>query len=452
MSNIHDQAMHYIYQQVLQRVLDHMSQAQRASVQLLIQRLLVAAGGLEYIGEFRLLVLHANDPRSAGLLAMLRAAQLNIALRSPQTFHLRVVVGCQPALREELLDDHERAFSTLFLQDDPRVELLMLSGGQVQPFCARRQPADGGSPRARQGMLLLGHLSGGRPEALLGSRLHLELAEACQPLLAWKGGASALVTAIPERQRRRYLAWVRAGMRLAGERGLPGAHPCAGALCEALGRLSRVLASPLDNVPALVTATERPPALRLIAVDELLYIQGEHDRLVQMLGMRHLGAGLVSPLGAFFDPLALAHLRGLHQQLLQGAGENLCAQALREQAKALFLQSYGIGDTQLACALFTPFNHRGRGLGLFLKRCHPSMRVALPYLHQALQGKPCPDTVQQWLLDTSGLTLAQLRALYADRVAPPAMHLLASLARRDAHLRLLPPVELYSQTKAWAVT
>lgn len=452
MSSIHDQAMHYIYQQVLQRVLDHMTQAQRASVQLLIQRLLVAAGGLEYIGEFRLLVMHANDPGSARLLATLRAAQLSIALRGPETFHLRVVVGCQPALRDELLEDHERAFSTLFMQDDPRVELLMLRAGQVQPFCSRRYVSEADLATERQSMLLFGHLSDGRPEALLGSRLHLEMADACRQLLAWKGGASALVTAMPERQRRRYLAWARAGMRLAGERGLPGGYPCASVLCEVLGRLGRVVGSPVYPPAALAAPRERLPTLRLIAVDELLPPQSENDRLVQMLGMRSQATASSTPLGAFFDPLALAHLRELQAQLLQGSTEYTHAQPLREQARALFQQSYGIDDTQLACLLFTPFNQRGRGLGPFLKRCHPSMRVALPYMHQALQGKPCPDTVLQWLLDTSGLTLGQLRALYDGRVGVPAMRLLNSLARRDVQLRLLAQREVFRETKAWAIT
>jgi len=74
--------MHYIYQQVLERLLAHMSQAQRASLQLLIQRLLVAAGGPEYIGTFRLQVLQGSDRQGARLLAMLRAAQLSIAMRA----------------------------------------------------------------------------------------------------------------------------------------------------------------------------------------------------------------------------------------------------------------------------------------------------------------------------------------------------------------------------------
>lgn len=119
MTAIHDQAMHYVYEQVLERLLGHMSQAQRASLQLLIQRLLVAAGGLEYIGTFRLQVLQGSDRHSARLLAMLRAAQLSIALRAPVTFQLRVLVVSLPVADSARLDAHERSFSALFMQDDP---------------------------------------------------------------------------------------------------------------------------------------------------------------------------------------------------------------------------------------------------------------------------------------------------------------------------------------------
>lgn len=130
MTAIHDQAMHYIYQQVLERLLNHMSQAQRASLQLLIQRLLVAAGGPEYIGTFSLQVLQGSDRHSSRLLAMLRAAQLSIALRSPVTFQLRVLVVSLPVADNATLEAHERSFSALFMQDDPRVQLQMIEGAQ----------------------------------------------------------------------------------------------------------------------------------------------------------------------------------------------------------------------------------------------------------------------------------------------------------------------------------
>ena len=57
MSSIHDQAMNYVYQQVLQRLLGFFSRAERTALQLLIQRLGVAAGGMRHIGDFKVLAL-----------------------------------------------------------------------------------------------------------------------------------------------------------------------------------------------------------------------------------------------------------------------------------------------------------------------------------------------------------------------------------------------------------
>ncbi|MNN46710.1 hypothetical protein D3C81_1611020 [compost metagenome] len=70
------------------------------------------------------------------------------------------------------------------------------------------------------------------------------------------------------------------------------------------------------------------------------------------------------------------------------------------------------------------------------------MQVALPYLHRALQGKPCPDAVKDWLVNTSGLALVQLRAIYEGRLQPASRRLMANLARRDVHLKLLPPASV----------
>ena len=66
------------------------------------------------------------------------------------------------------------------------------------------------------------------------------------------------------------------------------------------------------------------------------------------------------------------------------------------------------------------------------------MVVALPYLHRALQGKPCPDAVKAWLVNTSGLPLGQLRQIYDGQLPLTGWRLLNHLARRDVHLRLLP--------------
>ncbi|MFV3290496.1 hypothetical protein ACNFBR_17325 [Pseudomonas sp. NY11955] len=447
MTAIHDQAMHYIYQQVLERLLSHMSQAQRASLQLLIQRLLVAAGGPEYIGSFRLQILQGSDRQSLRLLAMLRAAQLSIALRAPATFQLRVLAVSLPVAGSTTLEANERSFSALFMQDDPRVDLQMIEGGTVVPFSRPPSAAPERWLQARDAMLMFGHLVDARPEALLGSRLHLELAGAVAFALQAEAPADALVTVIPAFQRRRYLAWARRTLRLAGERGPYGVHQCLAALAHGLGRLHCTVSGAQGGLvePTLGAAPEGA-TVRLIALDDLLPHLLEEQQLDAMLGCGFETASDALPLAEFVNSLATAQLHELHARTLEPQASR---PALRltgqvggsKQRDAHQLQlgkAYGINQTQLVCLLFSPFARQGKNLERFLQYRHADMLVALPYLHRALQGKPCPDAVKAWLVNTSGLPLARLRMIYAGQLPLAAWRLLDNLAHRDVHLRLLP--------------
>ncbi|MFK0091866.1 hypothetical protein [Pseudomonas sp. NPDC090592] len=447
MTVIHDQAMHYVYQQVLERLLGHMSQAQRASLQLLIQRIVVAAGGPEYIGTFRVVVLQGSDRRSERLLAMLRAAQLSIALRASVTFQLRVLVVNLPVAASATLERHERSFSALFLQDDPRVQLQMIEGSEVVPFSRRPSAVPERWLQARNAMLMFGHLVDARPEALLGSRLHLELADAVGIALQAPTPADVLITAIPARQRRRYLAWARRSLRLTAEHGRHLLHQCPASLAQGLSRLHGALGMAPGKLaePALVDAAESAP-LRVIALDDLLPHLFDGPQLDVMLGGGYEAAQDAWPLAAFADLQAPAQL---HELRACSHGPQAARPALRlagqpgdskwrEGHTLQLAKAYGINQTQLLCLLFSPFARQGKYLERFLKYRHADMLVALPYLHRALQGKPCPDAVRDWLVNTSGLTLGQLRAIYAGRITLSAWRLQSALARRDVQLRLLP--------------
>lgn len=446
MTIIHDQAMHYIHQQVLERLLSHMSQAQRASLQLLIQRLLVAAGGPEYIGTFRLLVVHGGDRRSARLLAILRAAQLSIALRAPVTFQLRVLVVCLPAASAALLEQHERGFNALFMHDDPRVQLQMVEAGAVTSFSRRPTAAGAHWAQARDALLLFGHLVDARPDALLGSRLHLELADSVRLALGGQPCADALVTAMPLRQRRRYLVWARRALRLAGVVGPSNEHACMATLAQRLGQLHGTAGSP----HAAAGDTDQQQAceipMRLMAIDDLLPQLLSEGELDLMMGWRIEPAQEPMPLAAFLDPLALAQLHDLRSRCRALSGRRQALRLVSQCAASKppvpqqprFAKAYGIDQTQLICLLYSPFAEQGRGLERFLQCCHADMLVALPYLHRALQGKPCPEAVKHWLVNTSGLALTQLRAIYEGPLQQSVGRFLANLARRDVHLAFLP--------------
>ena len=445
MSIIHDQAMHFIYQQVLERLLSHMSREQRASLQLLIQRLLVAAGGPEYIGTFRLLVVQGADRRSARLLAILRAAQLSIALRAPVTFKLRVLVTCLPSTSSALLEQHERAFSALFMHDDPRVLLQMVEGAEVVPFCRRAGATARQLPLPREALLLFGHLLDARPEALLGSRTHLELANAVRWALAEHPATDALITAVPARQRRRFVAWARRSLRLAGVVSPDSLHHCVDSLASWLGQLHTMADSPGAAIAAPDSIRGRALPLRVIAIDDLLAQLLSDGQLDLVMGWGFEAGCEGSPLAAFVDPLALAQL---HETGGRGQSPAAPGQALRLVSQNIpagpqapqpgrFAKAYGLEHTQLACMLYRPFCDQGAGLERFLQSCHADMLVALPYLHRALQGKSCPDAVKDWVVNTSGLPLAQLRMVYKGRLGTGVRRLLANLARRDVQLRWL---------------
>ena len=431
MTTLHEQAMQYIYQQVLQRLLEHMSQAQRACVQLLIQRLSVAAGGGEYLGSFRLLVVHGHDTRSAELLALLRAAQLSVALRAPATFHLSVVVACVPAMGAEQAQAHARAFSGLFLTDDPRVDLLMLKGGRAVPFCPRAAALGSGTLREREALLLFAHLTGAGPEALMGSRLHLQLADAYRAVIDTDTPPSALVSAVAAYSRCRYLAWSRSHLRAAGAGRLHGARPCLRTLSQTMAYVHRLACTPLEPMEAPLFDNRYTPPLRLLDLDDLLH--GEQGRLAEVMGGSALHLPRSALLGAFVDPVLPAYFTDLHARL-NGRPSRLPA-ALQGQAQQLLQQAYGVGDTQLVCALSAPFSRRGEGLEGFLRVHHPTARALLAQLHAALQGQPCSESAMRWLLDTSGLTLHELRAVYAGHTSTPVWRLLQRLAARDAALR-----------------
>jgi hypothetical protein len=434
-----------------------MNQAQRASVQLLMQRLLVMAGGPQRIGSFRTLVLHGADRRSAHLLACLRAAQLSLAVRYHDSFRLRVLVARAPGLDSATLARHDQCFGALFLHDDPRVELLRADAGQVGPYSARPVASSEQRDAARNAWLLFGHLGGGRPEVLLGARAYLELACALDQAMSAGPGVDVLLSVAPASQRLRLMAWGRRCLRAVTETA-PAALPHGvGVLAEGLMQLHQLLALALRR-PAPTPRRAGKPALQVVTLDDVLHQLHEGGSLERMLGLDQAPPCAVHGLAGLFDPLPLAHVHGLHAQYLeqrnyregsQAVFQRFApgplpwpqGQALQEEAQERLCDAYGATAEQLVCQAFAPFAGHGQGLDRFVQRCHPRMRIALPYLHRALQGRPCPAPVVRWLMDVSGLDLAQMRALYAGALRPQVGHLVQLLARRDASLRLLPRVE-----------
>ena len=165
MNNFHEQAMGFVYQQVLHRLLGFFSRPERIALQLLIQRLLVAAGGMERIGHYRVMVVHEGGKECAYTLAFLRAAQLSIAGRSPETFKLRIAILRQPRMTANVMERIQTQCSELFIYEDKRVELLLVDEQGTTRMHKQSVFENLPSMMNRTQVLMSGHLTQGDARA-----------------------------------------------------------------------------------------------------------------------------------------------------------------------------------------------------------------------------------------------------------------------------------------------
>ena len=476
--------MSSIYQQVLEKLLAHFTHAQRAALQLLVQRIGVAAGGLDRLGQFKVLVAHGGGSNSGQCLALVRAAQLSLAVRHTHTFVLRVATYRHSGMGRAVMENIERGFAALSLHDDPRVELLVVDDQQVQAYDPLASLSSATRLRNRTDLLVNGHLSGGDGRASLCHGCYLARADFYQRAMAWSGGVQALVSAQSPMRQRRYLAW---GLRVARQAGLGARVAGDGggeSALEVIGHLGEAYYRQLYGEKLNTRRLPRPrrkPFVHLVPMDDLLAVAPEqHWRLlVEFLGFRFSAQALGFSETACANPALMAHLRGLHAEQVQrrsyadGVGEYLRAarqlmtrkgmpghlvdlmlsayddpyklQERRALAEEHARSSYQVGEMQLVCLLFAPFVDNGKGLATYLQRCHPQRIDSLAQVHQVLQGSRADERLAHWLATISGLPIQALRRLYGQRAAnaPGPQSLIARLRASDpdgARVQTLDPV------------
>lgn len=454
MSHIHDQAMNNVYQQVLQRLLSFFSRAERTALQLLIQRLAVAAGGMDRIGNYKVLVVQCGSRDSCYTLALLRAAQLTIATRAPTTFKLRLATLRLNGMSQLALDNIHRSYNALFIYDDPRVDVLMVDNREVLAFDHRAPVSRAARESNRMNLLLIGHRGVVDGPLELWDDSFLATGEFHGQIARWNNGVDALVSGDSPRQQKRFIEGLK---RAAAKAGLASSNRHEAADYGGLFMLLDEFGS--DCYQAFYEGYGQEawrPAEQFEACRRTTYID-IHDVLVSQLEERwpilteFLGYQpdeLAAHLGEnqYVSVAVSAHLRGLQSCFVQGStylagvthylqralvmmrrnqlSERLCERAdgaygnpykLAGQ-RALFAdeayQSLGLNEAQWVCLLFAPFIGQGASLERFLRQCHPGMLVALPELHRAMQGHPVAEQILQWIVDVSGLPVSLVGKLY----------------------------------------
>jgi len=446
MSAIHEQAMNYVYQQVLQRLMGHFTRAERTALQLLIQRIVVAAGGMEQVANYKVLIAHGGGEVSSYTLALLRAAQLSIAGRAPKTFHLRVATLRHAGMTQATLDSLNEGYGALFFHDDPRVELLMVENQEVQPFHHQRPASSVGREVSQRNMLMIGHLTSGDVRATLCNDTYLALGDFYQRISTWNGGVHALVSGDAPRKQSQYLAWLKRAALGAGVTVPPRRPASLNILFARMQEWSIGCYRDLYGEQFVETEGTGRGGHRHLAYIGVADLLDEVDIASAPLLTDFL-AHKPDPFDFHFshpdypNPLLMAHLHGLQARCLRELSYEEGVEAFVHQARGAMGRRqipqslidemsshegrvlsttyasgfFGLDEGQLTCLLFSPFIHHGERLEGYLRQCHPGMLVGLPELHKVLQGKPAADMLQQWLIDTSGLPLPLLQHLYRKR-------------------------------------
>jgi len=453
MTSIHDQAMTYVYQQVLQRLLGFFSRAERTALQLLIQRLTVAAGGMQRIGEFKVLAIQTGSRDSCYTLALLRAAQLTIASRSPVTFKLRVAALHLNGVSPAVLENMHRTHSALFAYDDPRVEVLMVDDRQILPFCHLTPVSDAGRESNRLNLLMIGHRRQWDGPLDLWDFGHLTTGEFYGQVARWRGGVDALIIGEPCAQQKHFIEGLKRGAAKAGialsnlgitdYTGLFTLLDELGSDCyrwfydeygQALWRqtdefevcrrtscidISDILVSNLEERWPLLTdflgchADELDAQLRdspYVSLTICAHLRGLQANYVER---RSYAAGIAEYLQRALVKMRRKRLpERLYEQALAAFANPALLAEQRGRNTAEAQLSLGLTEAQLVCMLFAPFGDNAAGLERFLRQCHPGMLVALPEIHRAMQGEAVAEQIMQWMVDVSGLPVALLGKLY----------------------------------------
>lgn len=431
---------------------------ERRAVATLGERLTDAAGGLDGLTRYKLMVAYGGGKDSSYTVAMLRAAQLHLSVLHGRTFQLRIANMRHAGVPDAVMANIDRVYRALHLFDDPRVEMLVVDHRQIRPFERHLPFPDDVQAMNRFDVLMNGHRTAGDGRPTFCNSCNLAVADFYGRAAWWQGGVNAVVTGDSRKEQKHYFTWI---MRLAQRLGL-NVDECRRqgfrGLLQALDGVAQVYFVELfgegfdhqrDERRVACGDDQADPAFISI-YDLVSYKVEDHWELItEFLDFRFEELAFSFTESDCANPMLMAHFRGLKAQYVQGRSYNQGIAEYLELAQALMRkkempqrlidlamaayadaegmqarrtlaanfaeQAFGLDEAQLVCMQFAPFVDSGRELSSFLGLCHPQRLPELDALHQLLGGQREDAALSQWLTQVSGLPLPALRSLYAHQ-------------------------------------
>ncbi len=440
---------------LLDRLTAYFDATERRAVDTLGGRLIEAAGGLDRLPEFRLMIAYGGGKDSSYTVSILRATQLHLALRHGRTFRLRIANMRHAGVADPVMANIERVYRALELLDDPRAEMLVVDHHIIRPFQRHLPLPENVKAMNRFDVLMNGHRTAGDGRPTFCNSCNLAVADFYGRAAWWQGGVDAVVTGDSRKEQKHYFTWI---MRLAQHIGLD-VEECRRkgfrGLLQALDGVAQAYFVELFGEGFEAHLAERRVASgdahadpAFISIYDLVsYKVDDHWGLItEFLGFRFEELAFSFTESDCANPMLMAHFRGLKAEYVQGRSyaEGIAeylelAQALmrkkempqrlidlalapyagaegiraRRQLAARFAEeAFDLNEAQLTCLQFAPFVNRGRELSTFIGVCHPAYLDHLLELHSILEGDSGQTVLVEWLEQTSGLPLQALRSLY----------------------------------------
>ncbi|WP_433654514.1 hypothetical protein ACQPW1_27660 [Nocardia sp. CA-128927] len=436
-----------------QQLIGFLTEDEQLGVAAVGDKLIEAAGGLDRLADYKVMVAYGGGKDSTYVVAFVRAVQLHLQLEHGETFLMRVANMRHAGVISAVMENIDRVYSALGLLDDERVELLTIDHTEIRRFRVDLPLPDKLVAINRLDVLMNGHRSAGDGRPTFCNSCNLAVADFYGRAAWWRGGVDAIMTGDSRREQALYAAWI---LRLAKGIGID---------VQRKGMTFQDLLSALRGVGdayfrELFGDDQHEPAEREVAVgdrsvqptfvsiyDLVSYRVHDHwDLIVDFLGFRFDDLAFSFTESDCANPTLMAHLRGLRVEYVEGrtyqAGiteylefaetmmrrkempDSLIALALgrydspekivkqREVAATYAENAFGLGEDELVAMVFSPFTNEGARLAEFVERCHPERVAEIPALHAALRAEPGSDSAAGWLAEVSGLSISHLRTLY----------------------------------------
>jgi hypothetical protein len=430
------------------------------------------------------LVAYGGGKDSSYTLAFVRTMQLILSQVYGRTFHMRVATNRHAGMPRSVMENIDRAYRALRLDDDPDCELLLVDGRRVREFDVDLPQAPDVVRRNRLDILMAGHRTAADGRPTFCNACNLSMVNSFGLAAGHRDGVDLIVTGDSRQEQRDYYLWVSRLARRFGLQPERGAKPGFQSFLKTLDNVSQAYFTDIHGTDAADVVQDHSissdvrTGLKFFSIyDDTAYASGDHwELLTDHLGftfddiafsftesdcanpalMAHLralkaerrhGQSYASGLAEYVDfAVSLMHKKEFPAQLVDIMRERYDGNAdgMRTAVGDYAVEAYGLSEEQLVAMVYSPFTDKAATLEEYLAAEQPDLAGRAPAIRELLENAAWEGdaSLTERLERLSGLELEQLRVLYGSSLrlpttVPDRRELIDSILEGDPHKKVI---------------